>query len=283
MNQFFNHHTHSRFCDGTGKPEDYILAAIDRKFHTLGFSSHAPVPFKNNFAIAGEAGLLEYCSTIRALQKKYEGRINVFLGLELDYISGISEDFRRIKERCGIDYTIGSVHLVRNGKSDGLWFIDGPKVESFDSGLKEIFGGDIRAAVTAYYKQVNEMVVTQKPDIIGHFDKVKMHNKGRYFNEDEPWYRELVNELISTFKSSGVIVEVNTRGIYKKRYDDLYPGKWILKILQENKIHITLSSDAHRPEEVDGYFEETIELLREIGYDSLVCFKDDTWAEMPIY
>ena len=282
MNRFFNHHTHNRFCDGAGEPEDYILAALDRDFHTLGFSSHAPVPFKNNFAIAGEAQLLDYCSVIRELQKKYAGRINVFLGLELDFISGISEDFREIKDRCGLDYTIGSVHLVRNGNSDGLWFIDGPKVESYDSGLMEIFGGDVRAAVTAYYKQVNEMVVTQKPDIIGHFDKVKMHNKGRYFSEDEPWYRKLVMELLETLEQSGVIIEINTRGIYKKRCMDLYPGVWILKEIKRKGLPVTLSSDAHRPDEINGHYKETLDILKNIGFRDLLYLSPDGWKEQAI-
>jgi histidinol-phosphatase (PHP family) len=282
MMSFFNLHTHSKFCDGTGDPEDYITMALDLGFHTLGFSSHAPVPFKNNFAIKDEAKLLDYCHTVERLREKYQGRISVMLGLELDYISGISNDFREIKEKCHLDYTIGSVHLVRNGNNDGLWFIDGPKVESYDSGLRDVFNGDVRAAINAYYHQVNTMILTQKPDIIGHFDKIKMHNRGRYFGEDEPWYRELVMQLVDVIKRTGTVVEVNTRGIYKKRSSDLYPGKWILEILREQKIPLTLSSDAHRPDEINGYYKETLDILKNMGIRDLLYLSPAGWKEQAI-
>ncbi len=109
-----------------------------------------------------------------------------------------------------------------------------------------------------------------------------MHNKGRYFSEEEAWYRDLVMELIEMIKKQDVIVEVNTRGIYKKRSDDLYPGQWILKILKEKQIPITLSADAHKPEELDGYYPEALEILRKIGFRSLVYFSGDGWMEQGI-
>jgi histidinol-phosphatase (PHP family) len=279
---YFNLHTHTRFCDGSNEPEDYIKAALNAGFHSLGFSSHAPVPFTNNFAIPDNHKLQEYCDTIRELQLKYRNRISIWLALEMDYIDGISTDFRTLKDTCGLDYTIGSVHLVRNGDDESLWFIDGSKVESYNEGLRNVFGGDTRLAVTSYYEQVSRMIREQKPDIIGHFDKIKMHNQNRFFREDEIWYRRLVMDLLDTIEQSGVIIEVNTRGIYKKRCDELYPGQWILKEIRKKGLPVTLSSDAHRPEEINGYYAETLEILKNIGFKSLVYFDEDGWKEQGI-
>jgi histidinol-phosphatase (PHP family) len=278
----FNLHTHSNFCDGTGEPEEFVHSALAKAFHTLGFSSHAPVPFKNNFAIRDDEQLQYYCRTIRELQVKYLDRISIWLALELDYIEGMTRDFSELRQLCGLDYTIGSVHLVKNGNDDGLWFIDGPKSESYDNGLKTIFGGDIRRAVRAYYQQVSRMILTQKPDILGHFDKIKMHNQDRYFREDETWYRELVMEVLDIVKQSGVIVEVNTRGIYKKRCNELFPGTWVLKEMKEKGIPVTISSDAHRPEEIDGYYAEALEILKGIGFKSLLYFNEGGWEKQSI-
>jgi histidinol-phosphatase (PHP family) len=275
---YFNLHTHSIFCDGSGNPEEYVLSALEKGFHTLGFSSHSPVPFKNNFAIKNEEELLRYCQNIRELQEIYKDRISIYLALEMDYIEGVTGDFSEYKELCGLDYTIGSVHLVRNGNDENLWFIDGPKVETYDNGLRDVFGGDVKHAVTTYYDHVTKMVLTQKPDILGHFDKIKMHNNDRYFREDEPWYRDLVMDLLETIVKTGVIPEVNTRGIYKKRSNDLYPGAWVLKEMKKKNIPITLSADAHHPSEIDGYYSEAVEILKEIGYSELVCYRDGDWV-----
>jgi histidinol-phosphatase (PHP family) len=280
--KLFNLHTHSHFCDGSGEPEDYVKSAIAAGFHTLGFSSHGPVPFPNNFAIKDEAKLREYCQVIRDLKNKYSGEINIHLGLELDYIEGITQDFSIYRELCGLDYVIGSIHLVRNGDDARLWFIDGSKVESYDNGLKEVFGGDVRKAVTTYYDHLNNMISTQKPDIVGHLDKIKMHNRGRYFKEDEPWYEAMIMETLKNIKKTGSIVEVNTRGIYKKRSEDLYPGTRTLEHMNTMHIPITLSADAHKPEEIDGYYQETINLLRELGYKSLTYLSEEGWKEQGI-
>jgi len=275
----FNLHTHSHFCDGSGAPEEYVQAAIEARFHTLGFSSHAPVPFRNNFAIQDDSKLKAYCNEVRRLKADYSGRIDIFLGLELDYIEGITGDFSIYRESCGLDYTIGSVHLVRNGDDNRLWFIDGAKIETYDDGLKNVFHGDVRKAVTTYYKQLNSMISSQKPDIIGHLDKIKMNNKGRYFKEDEGWYQDLIMQTLENIKKSGLIVEVNTRGIYKKRSDDLYPGIRTLEHMIALNIPITISSDAHRPEEIDGYYQESVGILKEIGFKALTFLSVSGWKE----
>ena len=82
----FNLHTHSKYCDGKGDPEEYVISAIEKGFHTLGFSSHAPVPFKNNFAVEDDDRLIDYCERIRGLQRKYNDRISICCALEIDYI-----------------------------------------------------------------------------------------------------------------------------------------------------------------------------------------------------
>ncbi len=46
-----NYHTHCNYCDGKGPASDYLEQATQRGLAALGFSSHAPVPFDNDFAV----------------------------------------------------------------------------------------------------------------------------------------------------------------------------------------------------------------------------------------
>ncbi len=269
----FNLHTHSHFCDGKEAPEEYIKRAIDLGFHTLGFSSHAPVPFENTFAIREER-LDEYFQTIRGLKDKYKDLIQILLSLEIDFIPGITKDFAEFFKAGNLDYTIGGVHLVRNKEKEKLWFIDGPKHETYDEGLQKLFKGNIRNGVEAYYNQVLEMVATQKPDIIAHIDKIKMHNKNRYFSEEEGWYKDLIWKTLKYVAAeSNCIIEVNTRGLYKKRAETYFPSPEILEQVHHLKIPITLNSDAHHPDELDKYFPEALEMLKDIGFGELVYFE----------
>lgn len=274
-----NLHTHTNYSDGSSDPEDYVKEAIRQGFVTLGFSDHSPVPFKNSFAIPEEK-LGNYIQTIQQLKNK--SGINILLALEIDFIQGVTRPLDFYRGTGSFDYLIGSVHLVKNEDSGALWFIDGPDISIYDNGLKEIFSGDARKAVTAYYRQIQDMITTQKPDIIGHLDKIKMYNRSRYFSEDDAWYVTLVDETLEIAAEAGSVIEVNTRGIYKKRSDSLFPGTAILKKILDRGIPVTISSDAHKPHEISFGFDEAGKELIELGFKSIWVKTGKNWTEIPI-
>ncbi len=275
-----NLHTHTRFSDGSGEPEIYLQEAIRQGFSALGFSDHSPLPFENTFALKEDLVDL-YCKTINTL-KESTPDLDVFLGMEVDYINGRGYSPEYFKNKFPLDYIIGSVHLVRNPDVEELWFIDGPVIKTFDDGLTTVFAGDGRKGVTAYYRQIQEMVVNHKPDIIGHLDKIKMHNHDRYFSENDPWYIALIDETLDMILNAGCVVEVNTRGVYKKRSPTFFPGPGVLKKINALKIPVTISSDAHKPHELSMLFAEARLQLRELGFTSTLVRNRSGWSECSI-
>lgn len=265
-----NYHTHSRYCDGHGELREYVDYAIAHGFTALGFSGHAPVPFENTFAIP-DSDYKHYCDEVRQLRAEYAGRIDIKLGLEIDYIPNLLDDFGPLRERGKLDYCIGSVHLVANpdGDPSKLWFIDGSKREVYDEGLQRVFGGDIRKGVNAFFRQTCDMLERNKPTIIGHFNKIVMHNAGRYFSEQDAWYRSLVRDTIDQIAACGTICEINTRGIYRKRHDDYYPSREIIKYMDTLHIPVVVGSDAHNPEDLDNFC-GAYDYLKEINYRNVL-------------
>ncbi len=261
----YNFHTHSCFDDGEDHPENYVKQAIDKGVAALGFSAHAPIEGDDNQWCLNQKDLPDYCNKIRSLKEKYKNEIDIFLGLEMDYIPGISKDFAAIRKKYGLEYIIGSVHLVKNNENGRLWFIDGPE-EGYKKGIDKIFEGNVKKAVEAFFLQSSEMINRQKPDIIGHLDKIKMHNKGRYFNEDEKWYHDNVDMLLEAIEKNKTIVEVNTRGKYTEKTDSFFPSVDILKKCLLRKIPVMINTDAHEPRQVDRLFDEAKDLLRDIGF-----------------
>jgi len=272
-----NHHTHSLYSDGSSHPQEYILEAISKGFNILGFTEHSPLPFENTFSFKKEKKE-EHKQLMNTLKNKYSSQVAVYSGMEMDYIPGMSENFGNVKAEYKLDYLIGSVHLVRPEHSDELWFTDGPDYKTYDDGLNNLFGGDIKKAVKTYYYQLNEMIERQQFDILGHFDKIKMHNRDRFFKEDEVWYKSLVNETLLLVQDKDLIVEVNTRGIYKQRSSTTYPGLDILKQMKIMRIPVMINSDAHKPHELDGEFGYGFSLLKEAGIDEVVYFKGNGWG-----
>lgn len=146
---YSNFHTHCSYCDGFGHPEEYVRQAIQYGFTAIGFSSHAPLPDSYSWTL-NNAELQEYCHTIRCLSAKYSKDIQVYLGLEKDYIPGAvgqnSDEFRA----CNLDYTIGSVHFSvddQTGRCFNLVENEGTYIWI----LNHVFHGDIRAFVGDYY------------------------------------------------------------------------------------------------------------------------------------
>ena len=271
MNHYLaNYHTHSFYCDGKSTLEEQVRAAEKCGLLQLGFSSHAPVPFENSFAISEEK-LPEYVCEIDRL--KSTTNVTLLKSLECDFIPDMTVDFAERQRVCGLDYVIGGVHLVKpiHG-ADGLWFIDGPKQVIYDEGLRNLFDNNIKEAVTTFWEQTFEMLETQRMDVIAHFDKIKMHNRNRFFTEDEKWYKILADKAIQLIKRHDVIIEVNTRGLYKKRSDSFYPSTELLMKARKADIPVIVSSDAHQADELVLFVPEALVELERCGYDHTARF-----------
>lgn len=277
----FNFHQHSLFSDGKKPLEDYVLQAVELGFKAMGFTEHSPLPFSTYYSLPHQREQ-EYIDETNRLKEKYVTKIKLYRALEQDFIPGITEDFKVVSKRLKLDYTIGSVHLVKPDHSDELWFIDGPNRDIYDVGLTKLFEGNIRKGVTSYYHQLNQMIASQDFDVVGHLDKIKMHNAGRFFQENESWYRQLVNETLDLIKQNDLIVEVNTRGIYKKRSTSYFPDHDTLKKVKALEIPIIISSDAHEPHELHLGFDTVQRHLLDYGFKSTCFFDGISWIEHPL-
>lgn len=270
-----NYHSHSHYCDGKEAPELHIQAAIEKGFLAFGCSSHAYVPFEQSWSMKKEQEEA-YCKEIKDLKEKYQGAIDIYLSLEVDYIPGMI-GAGQMKEKLGLDYTVGSVHFVDAFENGRPWAIDGTLIR-FEQGLEEKYQGDIEAAVKRYYALSQQMLEEDCPEVLGHMDKIKMHNKGeKYFEETDKWYQETVLNFLESVRESGTIVEVNTRGLYKKKCSTPYPSPWILKHMQQMQIPIMLNSDSHHPDDIDKFFPETTQLLHEIGFRKMRILLGGEW------
>lgn len=271
-----NFHTHCHFCDGVGEPQQYVGEAIKQGVKALGFTSHAPVPFPTNWAMKYE-NLASYCQSIRSLRQNNSGSLPIFLGLEIDFIPGVTGHHTPVFQSLGLDYVLGSVHFVDFDYSGTFWTVDCEK-EIFAQKVEEIYKGNIRELVEKYYKLVREMIQTECPDVIGHLDVIKKNNGQEiYFSEDESWYKKEVIETLQIIALSRAILEVNTGGIVRKKIDSPYPSTWILERCLELRIPIMLNSDAHIPEHITAGFEETAVVLRDIGFKELYLLSPRGW------
>lgn len=271
-----NYHTHCRLDDGSGRVEEYAERALALGLDALGFSCHAPLPFPQDWVLSAE-NLSVYLREIGDLKTRYSKKIEIYLGLEVDFVRGIIGPRDPSLAAHRLDYVIGSVHFVDGAEAGNHYAVDATD-EMFREAIEEAFGGDARALVREYYRNLREMVSEQTPDIVGHFDVVKKNNTGgRYFDENERWYHDEVMKTLEVIAASGTIVEVNTGGLARKRTDAPYPSPWIIPECHRLGIPMNVNSDAHSPEHLTHWFDEARELLRDAGYREQLVLLGGKW------
>lgn len=269
-----NFHTHSSYCDGKEKPVHYVNSALSQNIKSLGFSSHAPLPFECKWSMK-EDHLDGYLAEIDSL-KAATPELEIYKGLEIDFIPDIISPS---KFRDKLDYSIGSIHFVEKLSNGRHWEIDGPHA-LFSDGLNDIFKNKIKDAVVRYFELTREMVQHDCPSIIGHLDKIKIQNTdNKLFSETDSWYRTAILKTLRCIEESGTIVEVNTRGIYQQRSHTTYPSPWILEVINEKNIPITLSTDAHHPFDIVNQLAQTARMLSKLGFKKIMALKNGEWTQ----
>lgn len=248
-----NLHTHSTFCDGRNTPEEMVLAAIEKGFDEIGFSSHAMFPEWYDYTLP-PARAQEYVACIRALAEKYKNRICVRCGLEADYIPGFTTPDKSRYADLGLDYLIGSIHFVL--APDGARVAIDHEPQMLVDGINDHFGGHGEQVVRAYLGAVRDMARTCDFDIVGHPDLFRKFNgKLHFFDESADWYREEIVRTADALVASGKIVEINTGAISRGWMDDAYPSAEFRARLVERGVKLILNSDAHFAEALDCAFD----------------------------
>ncbi len=270
-----NYHSHSHYCDGVESPRAQVEAALRQHVGVFGFSSHCPVDFENAWSMKAEK-LADYLAETSALKTEFSNQIELYVGLEVDYLPG----------SCGsstyaaaLDYTIGSVHYLDQNELGDPWEIDG-STEKFMRGLVEVHGGDIRKVIRLYYDRIREMISQDPPDILGHLDKIIIHNlRNSLFDESDDWYQKEIDQTLALLAETDCILEVNTRGLYKKNLST-YPSMSIMQKVLARNIPVMINSDSHAPAEITAKVPQTALQLSELGFKTLRIRRNYAWQDV---
>jgi len=275
-----NYHGHCYYCDGKFSPEAYVEKALELQMPAIGFSSHCPFEGAHAWNMKMPQ-LSDYLAEINVLKEKYSADIEIYVGLEMDYIPGVISNNSKHIQEADLDYVIGSMHYTGIFEDGRFCEIDGAH-SKFLEGLHHIYKNDVQKMITHYFELMREMIEVGGTDVLGHLDKVKIQaEQGILFSEFEDWYRTQVSETLELLAEKGTILEVNTRGIYKKKTVDTYPSKWILELAKEMDIDIMLNADAHHPDELNAVYKSTAKQLKGIGFETLQVLKNGRWQALP--
>jgi histidinol-phosphatase (PHP family) len=269
-------HTHTEFCDGKGDIESFCRTAYEKGLSAIGFSAHGPITKKTGIPSdwhLPDERLGEYMDSVNAARRRWEGKLPVYLGLEVDYIKGLIGPADRGLQELGLDYLIGSVHYVISPR-DGEPFTVDSSGEEFTMDMRRHLGGDGEALAELYWDAVEDMIHAGGFDILGHMDLVKKNNPNQeWFSMESDNYRRRLRQAAVQTGRSGVVAEINTGGLNRGKTRDPYPSPELLLLLKAENVPVTITADAHEPSHLGGHYDTAREELIRAGYARVVFFE----------
>jgi len=273
--QFSSLHNHTIFCDGKDDIETMCRAAFEKKLCAIGFSAHAPIfkktGFKSDWHVKDEA-FGKYIEQVLEAKKRWSGKLEVLLGFEIDYIKGLRSALDKDITEVNPDYLIGSVHYLIPANGAKPFTVDGPQ-EEFTQGLNEGFNGDAAALMNSYYDAQAQMIALGGFEILGHADLVKKNCLGKnLWPREEEEYRQ--KEIAIAAGKAGIIAEVNTGGINRKKINEVYPSETFLRFFRENNVPVIITADAHSAQDIKGNYDIAVKTLLSAGFsDHVIIFR----------
>lgn len=238
---------------------------------SLGFSGHSYTDFDKSYCMS-ELDTKKYIVEINALREKYKDKINIFCGIEKDYYSNINT--------TNFDYVIGSVHYCKSGER----YIDiDLSIDDFKNSTKVYFNNDYFSFCESYFKNVADVYNKTKCDIIGHFDLItKFNAQNKLFDTNDKRYIDLAIGAVDFLQKNDVIFEVNTGAISRGYRTSAYPARFILERVKEKGGSIILSSDCHEKDNLMYDFNNAIDYIKSVGFNTVKSFGKNGFYDVKI-
>ena len=247
-------HTHTIFCDGKDTAEDMVLAAIDKGFTSIGFSSHSFVSYGTEYGLKNDR-IPEYKAEIMRLKDKYKDKIKIYCGLELDSFSKL--------DVSGFEYIIASVHGV---EKNGIIYEVDHSEEVFLQNVKDGWNGDVYAFAEDYFETVSK----QKGDIIGHIDLLTKFNEAdRLFSTKEKRYLDAAKKAVKKLCENNSLFEINTGAIGRGYRTTPYPSEDILRMIKKYGGKVIITLDCHNKDYIDCGYDKALELVTRCGFEKI--------------
>lgn len=247
--------------------EEVVLAYIRKGFAWAGITEHMPLP-SDEFIYPEEraAGLdtadlyrrfSQYMTEGRMLQKKYAGKIRLFIGMETENCSGSHALVAKLKEAFRPDYIVGSLHHVNDHPFDlsARAYADAVRAEHGTTAL-----------YCRYFDEQYDMLQRLQPQVVGHFDIIRIHDPDYRRRLERPEVKTRIVRNLELIRELNAILDFNVRPLTRGE-DEPYVTESILTIARSLGIPAVPGDDSHGVDTVGAFIERGIAILESNGFD----------------
>ena len=264
--EFYDHHVHTSLCNhASGTMLEFAKAANRLGLAGIGFSDHSPIleEFGNKYRML-EWEMEIYVEAIFSLRERFDGEIQIKLGMELEYIQEAEKYLQRIVKKFPFDYLIGSVHLLSDHNGKYVY-------------LSKLRDEEARKSYQLYFEKIKQAARSGLFDIVAHFDLPK-----KFWDEMQDEEYEIAAMALEEIKNNDLSIEVNTSGLRTDEVKEPFPNKRLIQIAHNLGIPLVIGSDSHLPHDVGSYFEDVVSLLKELGVAKTTTFHQRKRIELLI-
>ncbi|MBM7647475.1 histidinol-phosphatase (PHP family) [Bacillus ectoiniformans] len=200
----------------------------------------------------------DFVQAISDGKKRWEKQgVSLKLGIEADYFAGQEKELEELLDGQPWDYVIGSIHFVKG------WGVDNPQTaDRFEQ-------NDLKDLYTQFYESVEKMIRSKLFDFVAHLDNLKVFNyKVDDLSFNQMWYERIAGAL----KETNTATEINAGLFYRYPVKEMCPSEDFLQAIVNKGVPVTLSSDAHFPDDLGKYAAENKEALKQLGVKKLATF-----------
>ncbi len=257
MKLTFNLHSHTYRCGhAKGSDEEFVLAAIQAGFKTMGFSDHVFLPGREEPFMRGKYEWLdEYCQSVRSLKEKYKDQITIYLGFECEYSPIHMDYYRRLLEEKKVDYLIQGQHCFYTDENIQIWYGKLPNQnEALTLYVNDCIKG-MESGLFTYLAHPDFFILVQP-----------------FWNErSEKEFRRLIQAAID----HDIPLELNMGRQYHperntpgKTANFVYPFPPFWELVKEMGAKVVVGVDAHAPSHyLDGQYDWIESFVSYYGFD----------------
>lgn len=250
-----DYHVHTQLCNhATGTMEEYVQAAIGNGLETICFLDHLTFQEAGRTKAMLPREVPMYVDAARRLGRRYQNRITVRVGMEVDFSPRHVDACRQILNTFDFDVVGSSVH-----------FLDGEDVV----GQRSAWGRGELSADRVYSRYLNlleSMLDYDYYDMICHLDLPKKFN-----TRPSPAAFAGFRNLLEKIRQKDLAIELNTSGL-DYPVAEAFPSPELLACSAALDIPLVTGSDAHAPDSVGRKFDQARDLLHTAGYRTLTGF-----------
>ncbi len=245
--------------------EAVVLAYIAKGYPWVGITEHMP-PVSSDFIYPDEkaAGLsifairarfAEYMRTCRRLQARFSCDIQLLVGFETENCSGSIAYAQVLARTFCPDYIVGSAHHVKDIAFDY-------SREHYQAACERC--GGIDGFYLTYFDEQYEMIRALSPQVVGHFDIVRIYDPDYRSRLASPPIWEKIVRNLALIRELDLILDFNLRPLARGESEP-YLSAPILKQAHDMGIDIVPGDDSHGVETIDAHMQRGIDILRAAG------------------